>query len=127
MPALLPALLDAAREAGWSVGQVFAVRNARVGLLNEIGELLDPAVAVLLVGERPGLVTAESLSAYLAWRPRPGHTDADRNLISNIHARGVDVPAAVARILALATALRGVGTSGVLVKEDPAGPAALTG
>jgi ethanolamine ammonia-lyase small subunit len=125
VPALLPALLDAAREAGWSVGQVFAVRNARVGLLNQIGELLDPGVVVLLIGERPGLVTAQSLSAYLAWRPRPGHTDADRNLISNIHPRGVDVPSAVARILALATAMRTAGTSGVLVKED-VGPAALT-
>ncbi|ADP82707.1 ethanolamine ammonia-lyase subunit EutC [Pseudofrankia inefficax] len=124
VPALLPALLDAAREAGWSAGQVFAVRNARVGLLNEIGELLDPGVVVLLIGERPGLVTAQSLSAYLAWRPRPGHTDADRNLISNIHPRGVDAPSAVARVLSLATAMRAAGTSGVLVKED-LGPAAL--
>jgi ethanolamine ammonia-lyase small subunit len=125
VPALLPALLDAARAAGWSVGQVFAVRNARVGLLNEIGELLNPAAVVLLIGERPGLATAESLSAYLAWRPRPGHTDADRNLISNIHQRGIDIPSATARILALATAMRAANTSGVLVKEDP-GPAALT-
>ncbi|WP_241832421.1 ethanolamine ammonia-lyase subunit EutC [Pseudofrankia sp. EUN1h] len=125
VPALLPALLDAAREAEWSVGQVFAVRNARVGLLNEIGELLDPAVVVLLIGERPGLVTAESLSAYLAWRPRASHTDADRNLISNIHTRGVGIPQAVTRILALATAMRATGTSGVLVKEDPSTPAAL--
>jgi len=125
VPALLPALLNAAREAGWSLGQVFAVRNARVGLLNEIGELLDPGVVVLLIGERPGLVTAESLSAYLAWRPRPGHTDADRNLISNIHPRGVDTASAAARILALATALRTATTSGVLIKEDPT-PAVLT-
>ncbi|WP_307875294.1 ethanolamine ammonia-lyase subunit EutC [Frankia nepalensis] len=126
VPKLLPALLDTAREAGRSVGQVFAVRNARVGLLNEIGELLDPAAVVLLIGERPGLVTAESLSAYVAWRPRPGHTDADRNLISNIHARGVDIPAAVARILALTESMRAAGTSGVLIKEDHEGPAALT-
>lgn len=126
VPALLPALLDAAREAGWSLGQTFIVRNARVGLLNTIGELLDPGVVVLLIGERPGLVTAQSLSAYLAWRPRPGHTDADRNLISNIHPRGVDVPSAVARILALATALRAAGTSGVLIKEGQGDPAGLT-
>ena len=50
--------------------------------------LLGPAVVVLLIGERPGLATAESLSAYLAYRPAPGQTDAHRNLISNIHARG---------------------------------------
>ena len=49
----------------------------------------DPRVVVLLIGERPGLATAESLSAYMAFRPQPGHTDAERNLISNIHARGV--------------------------------------
>jgi ethanolamine ammonia-lyase small subunit len=126
VPALLPALLDAAREAGWSVGQVFAVRNARVGLLNEIGELLRPGAVVLLIGERPGLATAESLSAYLAWRPRPGHTDADRNLISNIHPRGVSIPAAVTRILALIAAMRAAGTSGVLVKEEPGPPASIS-
>jgi ethanolamine ammonia-lyase small subunit len=118
VPALLPALLEGARVAGLSVGQVFAVRNARVGLLNEIGELLDPGAVVLLIGERPGLVTARSLSAYLAWRPRPGHTDADRNLISNIHERGVTTAAAVERILALVAAMRTAGTSGVLVKES---------
>ena len=58
--------------------------------LNEIGELLAPKVAVLLIGERPGLATAESLSAYMAYEPRMSHTDANRNLISNIHARGLD-------------------------------------
>ena len=89
VPGLLPLLLDGAAERGWSVGQVFAVRRCRVGVLNEVGELLDPAAVVLLVGERPGLGTAESLSAYLAWRPRPGHTDADRNLVAGIHARGL--------------------------------------
>jgi ethanolamine ammonia-lyase small subunit len=125
VPTLLPALLDAARGAGWSVGQVFAVRNARVGLLNEIGELLDPCVVALLIGERPGLATAESLSAYLAFRPRPGHTDADRNLISNIHARGVDPSSAVIRIMLLAAAIHAAGTSGVLVKENPEDRAAL--
>ncbi len=65
------------------------IRHCRVGILNEIGELLGPQVAVLLIGERPGLATAESLSAYMAYRPEAAHTDADRNLISNIHARGV--------------------------------------
>ena len=71
------------------------IRYCRVGILNEIGELLDPRVAVLLIGERPGLATAESLSAYMAYRPRNDHTDADRNLISNIHARG-ETPARAA-------------------------------
>jgi ethanolamine ammonia-lyase small subunit len=94
------------------------VRYCRVGLLNDVGELLDPAVVVLLIGERPGLATAESLSTYLAYRPRPGDSDARRNLISNIHARGVSHPAAADRILALAEKMRSLQTSGVAVKED---------
>jgi ethanolamine ammonia-lyase small subunit len=122
VPTLLPPLLDRARERAWTVGQPFFVRHCRVGILNEIGELLDPVVVVLLVGERPGLATAESLSAYLAYRPRPGDTDARRNLISNIHARGVPALEAVPRILALADRLRQAGTSGVTVKEERPAP-----
>ncbi|MCI0685245.1 MAG: ethanolamine ammonia-lyase subunit EutC [Gemmataceae bacterium] len=120
VPALLPALVDGAAQRGWTVGQPFAIRYCRVGVLNHIGELLDPAVAVLLIGERPGLATAESLSAYLAYRPRAGHTDAQRNLISNIHARGVSSADAVRRILALAERMRTVQASGVVVKEESA-------
>jgi ethanolamine ammonia-lyase small subunit len=73
---------------------------------------------VLLIGERPGLATALSLSAYLAYRPRSGHTDAQRNLISNIHARGVASADAAARLFALAEKMRALQTSGITVKED---------
>jgi ethanolamine ammonia-lyase small subunit len=118
VPALLPLLAEGARQRGWTFGRPFLVRRCRVGVLNDVGELLDPVVAVLLIGERPGLATAESLSAYLAYRPRPGHTDAQRNLISNIHARGVPPGAAAGRILALAEQLRRAETSGVVVKEE---------
>lgn len=120
VPALLPLLVAGATQRGWSVGRPFAVTNCRVGILNDIGELLDPGAVVLLIGERPGLATAESLSAYLAWRPRPGHTDAERNLVANIHARGIAAPAAAHRILELAAALRAAGASGVAVKEPDA-------
>src|SRR5262249_55673243 len=117
-PPLLPLLEQGALERGWSFGRPFVIRYCRVGLLNELGELLDPAVVVLLIGERPGLATADSLSAYLAFRPRPGHTDARRNLISNIHARRVAPNAAANRVLALAAKMRSLGASGVEVKED---------
>jgi ethanolamine ammonia-lyase small subunit len=118
VPALLPLLEEGVRARAWHFGRPFVVRYCRVGVLNDVGELLDPAVVVLLIGERPGLATALSLSAYLAYRPRPGHTDAQRNLISNIHARGVASNDAAARILALADAMRALQTSGVAVKED---------
>ncbi len=120
VPALLPALLAGAAARGWKVGRPIAVHQCRVAVLNDLGELLDPRITVLLIGERPGLATAESLSAYLAYRPRPGHTDADRNLISNIHEAGIPAPAAVPRILDLAAALVAAGRGGVTVKESAA-------
>ena len=118
VPELLGLLLDGALERGWSVGQVFAVRGCRVGVLNEVGDLLSPVVAVLLLGERPGLLTAESLSAYMAYRPLPGHTDAQRNLVCNIHAAGIRPHRAAGRILALAERMRELGCSGTAVKEE---------
>lgn len=118
VPALLPLLLAGATERGWRVGQAFVVRYCRVGLMNEIGELLHPKVVVLLIGERPGLATAESLSAYIAFQPRPGHSDADRNLISNIHARGVPTESAATRIINFAAQLMNAGRSGASVKEQ---------
>jgi ethanolamine ammonia-lyase small subunit len=119
VPALLPLLVEGAQARNWSVGQPFAIHYCRVGILNEIGELLKPRVAVLLIGERPGLATAESLSAYMAHAPRATHSDADRNLISNIHARGLTAEDAAARILNLCAQMMRLGVSGYSLKEDP--------
>lgn len=118
VPALLPLLAEGAAARGWKVGQPFLIRYCRVGILNEIGERLNPHVAVLLIGERPGLATAESLSAYMAYRPHAAHSDANRNLISNIHARGVRPQAAATRILDLAARMMEASNSGVEVREQ---------
>jgi ethanolamine ammonia-lyase small subunit len=112
VPALLPLLSEGAKERGWNVGRSFVVRYCRVGILNEIGELLNPAVAVLLIGERPGLATAESLSAYLTYRPCGAHTDANRNVISNIHRRGLSPGEAAVRILNMVKSMMEKRTSG---------------
>jgi ethanolamine ammonia-lyase small subunit len=128
VPALLPLLEQGASRLGWRFGRPFFVRHCRVGVLNDVGATLGAEVVVLLIGERPGLATAESLSAYMAYRPDSGQTDAHRNLISNIHARGVNPAEAASRIIALADRMRGFGSSGVGVKEDlgaPAPPEAL--
>src|SRR5262249_27344799 len=101
VPALLPLLAEAADGRGWRFGRPFFIRHGRVGVMNEIGEVLDPVVVVLLIGERPGLATADSLSAYMAYRPRSGHDDSQRNLISNIHARGLNSELAACRIVKL--------------------------
>ena len=118
IPRLLPRLCEGARTRGWSVGSICVIRHCRVGILNEIGELLDPMVAVLLIGERPGLATAESLSAYMAYRPKASDTDANRNLISNIHARGVSTQQATQRILNLAASMISSHKSGCQLREE---------
>ena len=118
VPPLLPLLDQGARARGWTLGQPFVIRHCRVGVLNAIGELLSPKVAVLLIGERPGLATAESLSAYMAYRPDKTHTDANRNLISNIHARGLTPQEAADRILNLAAQMMTQRTSGFSVREQ---------
>ncbi len=118
VPRLLPLLDEGAAARGWKVGRTFVIHYCRVGILNEIGELLNSRVAVLLIGERPGLATAESLSAYMAYRPRARHSDADRNLISNIHARGLNPHDAAARILNFAAQMMQAGLSGCTLREN---------
>jgi ethanolamine ammonia-lyase small subunit len=118
VPRLLPLLCEGAKSRGWSLGEILAIRHCRVGILNEIGTLLNPKVAVLLIGERPGLATAESLSAYMAYQPKASDTDANRNLISNIHARGVSTEQAIERILNLATSMMNAHQSGFQLREE---------
>jgi ethanolamine ammonia-lyase small subunit len=118
VPALMPLLYQSAIKRGWTIGQTFAIRYCRVGILNEIGELLTPKVVVLLIGERPGLATADSLSAYMAYHPDSAHTDANRNLISNIHARGLGPEEAADRILHLAELMITARTSGCNLRID---------
>ncbi|HEY0702007.1 MAG TPA: ethanolamine ammonia-lyase subunit EutC [Candidatus Acidoferrales bacterium] len=119
VPALLPLICSGAEEREWTVGGIPVIRHCRVGILNAIGEILAPRVAVLLIGERPGLATAESLSAYMAYRPNAGHSDADRNLISNIHVRGLETQAAAARIVNLAAQMIAANRSGFTLREEP--------
>jgi ethanolamine ammonia-lyase small subunit len=118
VPALFPLLVERFRANGWSVGTSFVVRHCRVGVMNHVGDLLSPRVIVLLIGERPGLATAASLSAYMAYKPRSGQTDADRNLVSNIQAHGVGAESAADRITSLAAQMMTMERSGTSLKED---------
>ncbi len=77
------------------------IRNARVRIEDHLGELLHPDVVVMLIGERPGLATAESLSAYVIWRPTLKSLEPDRTVISNIHAGGIRIAEAARKITAL--------------------------
>ncbi len=111
--ALLEAFSDACRARGWSVGTPMCARFARVWLEDEIGQEVNARVAVILLGERPGLGTGDGLSAYLVHGPQIGRTDGDRNMMSNIHARGVPPQQAGARLAVLVGAMLDQGRSGV--------------
>ena len=119
IPKLLPVVVQEAQARGWRIGRPFLIRHCRVGVMNQVGELLDARVVVLLIGERPGMSTVDSLSAYMAYRPRYGHSDADRNVISNIHSCGTNVDEAARRIVNLAAEFMRAGRSGTLIKEPP--------
>jgi ethanolamine ammonia-lyase small subunit len=107
------AVAAACAARGLTVGTPVAARYARVWLEDEIGQEAGAKVAMILLGERPGLGTGDGLSAYVVYEPRLGKTDGDRNMISNIHSRGMPPEEAAARLAALAQAMIAQRTSGV--------------
>lgn len=112
-PALLEAFTRACRARGLSVGVPVVARYARVWLEDEIGAVVGAKVAAILLGERPGLGTGDGLSAYLVHDPKIGNTDGDRNMMSNIHARGTPPEVAGERLAVLARAMVDQRRSGV--------------
>jgi ethanolamine ammonia-lyase small subunit len=108
------------RLAGWRQAPITLVRNARVAIGDEIGEILGAELTILLIGERPGLTAPDSLGVYLTWNPRTGRTDADRNCISNIRLEGTGYDEAAERICFYANAARSLGGSGFALKEGQA-------
>lgn len=107
------AVARACAARGLVCGTPVAARFARVWLEDEIGQETGAKVAMILLGERPGLGTGDGLSAYVVFEPRLGKTDGDRNMISNIHPRGTPPDEAAARLAALAAAMIEQRTSGV--------------
>lgn len=77
------------QSLGLQLGVPFYIEQGRVGLMDDIGELLKSEVVVYLIGERPGLVSAESMSAYICYQPRHGTIESDRTVVSNIHKGGI--------------------------------------
>jgi ethanolamine ammonia-lyase small subunit len=103
--------------AGWRIGPAVIATQARVALGDEIGGLLGARLVAVLIGERPGLSSPDSLGIYLTWEPRPGRSDAQRNCISNIRPEGLGHEAAARRLWWLCEAARSLGLTGIRLKD----------
>ena len=113
IPNLLPAMMQGLEGMGIDVGTPIFVKYARVAIMDVIGEELKPEAAVVLLGERPGLGTAESMSAYMGYRPRAGMVESERTVVSNIHRGGTPAAEAGAHLATLLKKILDAKASGV--------------
>jgi ethanolamine ammonia-lyase small subunit len=107
-----------ARLEGWQVGPVVVAQQARVALGDGIGELLRARMVVMLIGERPGLSSPDSLGLYLTYGPRIGRSDAERNCVSNVRPEGLAYDLAAFKLHYLMTHARRLSLTGVGLKDD---------
>lgn len=117
-PAVVAGLVVEAERLGWSVGPLTVVEQGRVAVADEVAYALGAEMVVLLIGERPGLSSPDSLGAYLTYAPRPGLTDESRNCISNIRPEGISAEWAVQKIGYLLQEFRVKRLSGYMIKDE---------
>jgi ethanolamine ammonia-lyase small subunit len=117
-PALLERIALKLADANWRIAPICLVRQGRVAVGDEIGTLLPAAMTVVLIGERPGLSSPDSLGVYLTWDPVPGRSNAERNCISNVRPEGLSYAAAAHKLFYLMTEARRRKLSGVQLQED---------
>lgn len=109
----IPAFEEAIKGYGLKMGKPFFVKYGRVALMDDIGELLNPEVVIELIGERPGLVTANSMSAYMGYRPNKDTIESDRSLVSNIHQGGLPPVEAGAHVASVVKKIYDAKASGL--------------
>ena len=115
---LLGELYPLLERESWRLAPLTIVLQGRVAIGDEIARLQGARMAIVLIGERPGLSSPDSLGIYLTWDPRPGCTDAERNCISNVRAEGISYRLAAHKLHYLMREARARKLSGVALKED---------
>lgn len=115
-PEVYEVLYDGLNDLGWSIGTPIYVKHGRVAVMDYISQLLKAKVALLLVGERPGLITNRSMSCYMAYDSSPLKPESQRTIISNIYDGGTPPLEAAAQIVSLAQILMKEKNSGVTLK-----------
>lgn len=102
----------------WKLGPVVIASQARVAIADEIGQTLGARMVAILIGERPGLSSPDSLGIYLTYAPKRGCSDADRNCISNVRPDGLKYSTAAKKLVWLAKEAMRLGVSGVALKDE---------
>ena len=115
--AFLDVMMPALAADHWRVGPVVIVSQARVAAGDEVGEILGARIVVVLIGERPGLSSPDSMGIYMTLAPRIGMTDESRNCISNVRVEGLSYELAAHKLLYLMTEAKKRGLSGVMLKD----------
>jgi ethanolamine ammonia-lyase small subunit len=114
---VVPLIID----NGWRLGPIAIVRQARVAIGDEIGQCLGAKLVVMLIGERPGLSSPDSLGIYMTYAPQLGVTDESRNCISNVRSQGLTYEEAARKLMYLVTEASKRQQSGVLLKDETEG------
>jgi ethanolamine ammonia-lyase small subunit len=109
---------DDASISEWPTSRVVIASQARVAIADEIGETLNAKIVVMLIGERPGLSSPDSLGLYLTYAPKVGLSDADRNCISNVRPEGLQYATAAKKLIWLAKEAMRLKVTGVRLKDE---------
>jgi ethanolamine ammonia-lyase small subunit len=113
-----PVLSRVFERLHWNFAPVVIVEQGRVAIGDEIGAAFDAEFAVVLIGERPGLSSPDSMGVYLTWAPKPGRTEAERNCLSNIRPEGLPYDVAAHKLIYLMTEGRQRKLTGIGLKEN---------